>query len=163
MNYVIYTDGSSKNNGTKNNVGGWAYAIYREGSDELVHYNCGAVPDTTNNQMELAAMIEGINYIINNLNDFELVSVCTDSAYIYNCWKDEWYVNWVKNNWKKSDKKPVLNQTFWEALIPFFTDRRFWWVKVKGHATNAKNNFVDQLAQNAASDYKEQIKGVNLW
>lgn len=163
MDYLIYTDGSAKGNGKSSAVGGWAFAIYEVNSKEPIYYKSGPVPGATNNQMELTAMIEGIDYLMNNFKDVDTVTVCTDSAYICNCWKEQWYDKWLLNDWKTSSKKPVLNQQFWEVLIPYFENPIFSWQKVKGHDNDSRNNFVDQLAQNAASDYLNYVKGENLW
>lgn len=151
----IYTDGSTKGNGTDNSVGGWAY-LYLEGNEKIVTLtkHSEQVFNTTNNQMELTAIIEAAKHIKDSLyiNSFKHkhINIITDSAYVYNCYIQKWYVNWQKNGWKNAKKEPVKNKELWEQLIPFFEDKNFTFQKVKGHSGDKYNEMVDSLAQNAA-------------
>ena len=100
--------------------------------------------------MELIALLEALKYSEKNFKneDFEFY---TDSAYIYNCIKDKWYLNWIRNNWKNSKKEPVLNKDLWELIIPYFSKENYSFFKVKGHTGKKDwNNEVDKMAQNAA-------------
>ena len=86
---------------------------------------------------------------------FDHVEVCTDSAYLHNCVKQKWYVNWQNNGWKNAKKQPVANRELWERLIKWFDSPEVDFIKVKGHADNYWNNIVDDLAQTASALYKE--------
>ena len=138
----IYTDGSTRGNGTNNARGGWAFLIKEE---NLVI--SGSEINTTNNRMELMAAA-------NALERFEQITeeiiLYTDSAYLCNCWKDEWWKSWLKNDWKNSKKQPVANQDLWERLIPFFEKPNIKFEKVKGHSGHRENEIVDKFATTAA-------------
>ena len=150
----VYTDGSCRANGSANAVGGWAFAIVRE--DELIYAARGMVFGTTNNQMELEAVKRAIKWIGTG-SEFrnEQVEIYTDSAYIQNCVSQKWYVNWQKNGWVNTKKEPVKNREYWEILIPYFTNERFSFLKVKGHNGDKWNEYVDELAQEASANWKD--------
>lgn len=135
----IYTDGAcSKNPGP----GGWAFVVVEQG---IATYNTGgSEKHTTNNRMELTAILEACKYI--DTQPEGRWTIYADSAYCINCYSAGWWRKWMSNGWMTSQKKPVLNQDLWEKLIPYFrrTDIRF--CKVKGHANNQFNNIVDELA-----------------
>lgn len=144
----IYTDGSCRGNGYTNSRGAWGFAVVNE-DDKLVYAECGGRVVTTNNQMELEAVMCALSYITNSeAVSAECVEIYTDSAYIHNCVTQGWYKNWQKNGWVSSKKEPVKNKEYWEFLIPYFEDERYSFVKVKGHADNHWNNFVDKMVQN---------------
>lgn len=161
MKYSIYTDGSTRANGSENAVGGWAYVIVNAGYDVMVAGDHGAEKGTTNQRMELQAAINGLKEIESMLVFPEdSVVVYTDSAYLHNCYQQKWYVNWQKNGWKNAKKQPVANQDLWEQLVPYFERWEIDFAKVKGHANNSTihevwNNYVDTLAQNASSKLRE--------
>jgi ribonuclease HI len=150
MNKIsIYTDGSCKNNGKKDAVGGWAYSVLLNGEGKFE--DSGAELDTTNNKMELMAVIKGLEKITPLFHTSNCkLEIFTDSAYIHNCYANKWYENWQKNGWKNSKKEPVKNKELWEKLIPYFKNPDISFFKVKGHANNEMNNRVDYLAQSAA-------------
>ena len=149
MTYKIWTDGSAKKNGKYGAAGGFAYAVVV--GDEIVR-TCALGPfsNVTNQQMELMAAIEGCNYVTRNATDEFECFIYSDSAYLVNCYIQNWYVNWEKNGWLNSKKEPVANKELWEQLIPYFKSNNFHFVKVKGHADDEINNLVDKAAQNAA-------------
>lgn len=133
----IYTDGSASN---KTLCGGYAYVVLGL-SHEII--GIGAKENTTNNRMELKAILEALE----NTDIFEMPRhVYTDSAYIHNCMAQKWYKNWEKNNWYNSKKEPVKNRDLWEKLIPYFNNPTITFHKVKGHADCELNNKVDKLA-----------------
>lgn len=147
----FYTDGSCKGNGTSNAVGGWGFIILK--NDEEIYRESGTEVGTTNNRMEMLA-------IINALEKFggldTKAEIYTDSAYVHNCLGQKWYVNWQKNGWVSASRQPVKNKDLWERLIPFFEDNRFVFHKVKGHADNKWNNEVDKLVQDAADQRRKE-------
>lgn len=149
--YQLYTDGSCKGNGKESSIGGYAFIVI-DGYNEIeTMVMKGGFKGTTNNKMELTAMIDGLEYMCKNHEDF-YCEVFTDSAYIFNCYKQKWYINWEKNEWKNSKKEPVKNKELWENLIPYFKDERFIFNKVKGHAGHKWNEQVDTMAQLAAEE-----------
>ena len=104
----------------------------------------GASPNTTNNIMELTAVIEGLKALKFPCE----VEVYSDSAYIVNAFQQKWIEKWQKNNWKTAAKEPVKNQNLWEELIRLMKIHHVDFIKVKGHADNEYNNRCDELARN---------------
>ena len=159
MKYSIYTDGSTKNNGAKDAVGGWGYVVVNTEYNTMVAGASGVEEGTTNQRMELMAAIQGIKAIAPLITIPEdSVVIYTDSAYLHNCYAQRWYENWQKNGWKNSKKETVANRDLWEQLIPYFNNWGYQFEKVKGHSDNSTihevwNNYVDQVAQTAASDH----------
>ena len=155
MDFRIYCDGSTKGNGKENSVGAWAWLVQAGGI--IIHQDCQAEKDTTNQRMELTAAAQALDYVYRNLVcEHDRIVVYTDSAYLHNCYQQKWYVNWQKNGWKNTKKQPVANQDLWERLIPYFDTFGIDFVKVKGHAGGRNeheryNDIVDDLAQTAAA------------
>lgn len=132
----IYTDGACSGNP---GPGGWGAILrYKETEKEL----SGGAADTTNNRMELTAVIEALAL----LKESCVVELYSDSKYVIDGLSKGWAMGWQKRGWIKSDKKPALNPDLWERLLAL-TDRHemhYHWVK--GHAENKKNNRCDQMA-----------------
>lgn len=159
--FIIYTDGSCRGNGKENNTGGYAFVILNENDKVLVKRSCQEL-NTTNNRMEMKAIIEALGEVMHFINGQNfLIEIYSDSAYVHNCKTQKWYKSWQNNNWKNSKKEPVKNKELWELLIFFFEDARFIFNKVKGHAGNKYNEIVDKLAV-AASDGKEVYEKENI-
>jgi len=157
----LFTDGSCKANGTKDAVGAWAYVALNEKEEKLFEdYNAECA--TTNNRMEMLAILNGIADVLDYLEEVDelpRIEIYTDSAYIYNAMSQRWYDNWQKNGWTNSSKQPVKNRDLWELLIPYFENPNFAFYKVKGHTGNKDwNDYVDKLAQDAAAHLKEVIE-----
>ncbi len=132
----IYTDGACSGNP---GPGGWgAVLIFGPHEKEI----SGAEPDTTNNRMEMMAVIKGLEA----LKEKCLVDIYTDSAYIYNCFQDKWYVSWQANGWRNSKKQPVENKDLWQQMLNEVDKHEVRWHKVKGHSTDVYNNRADALA-----------------
>ena len=146
----VYTDGSCLGNpGT----GGWAFLILREGED-INHF--GYQQNTTNNQMELTAAINALEFI----KEIDEVTLFTDSSYVKNG-ITSWIVNWKKNHWKNSQKKEVKNKDLWFKLDFLNSNRNVTWKWVKAHDVNEHNNRVDLLARKAAEKLiKSSFDGV---
>lgn len=155
MTFEVYCDGSTRGNGKENAVGAWAYVILQ--NNEKMFSKVVAVKNTTNQRMELEAAYSALNYLFMNeiCVPFDSIKIYTDSAYLHNCYVQKWYVNWQNNGWMNSKKQPVANQDLWEKLIPFFEMPEVEFIKVKGHANNKWNCYVDELAQAASLAYKE--------
>lgn len=133
---VVYTDGACSGNP---GPGGWAWAI--EGGAQA----SGGDPRTTNQRMELTAALEAVRAC-----DGPLL-VVSDSTYVVNCFRDNWWKGWLARGWTNSQKKPVANRDLWEPLIEAFRERgdvSFTWVK--GHSGHVMNDLVDRLAVAAA-------------
>lgn len=153
--YHIYTDGACSGNP---GPGGWAFAVYVNNSNVPLYEINGGENNTTNNRMELTAMIKAFEfmYSIGNCMSYNFY---TDSAYIHNCFKMKWYVGWQKNGWKNAKKQPVANQDLWERLIKLYNEAQsdcffFDIKKVDGHSFCAGNNYADKLAVNASKRMK---------
>jgi ribonuclease HI len=152
MIFEIYSDGSTRNNGRADAVGAWAYVVLNEG--KKIYEDCRVEVGTTNQRMELIAAAEALEYLFYNhlAIPFDRVVVYTDSAYLHNCYTQKWYRNWQMNGWRNAKKEPVANQDLWERLVCFFEAPEVEFVKVKGHANNEWNNYVDELAQSASAN-----------
>lgn len=148
----FYTDGSCLGNGGEDNVGGWAWAMYEDGN--FIMTQAGAAHNTTNNRMELTAMIEALGYITSSDYINDTIIIYSDSSYIINCYNQKWYKSWEKNGWKNSKKQPVKNPDLWRILIPFFERENITFEKVKGHNGVKGNEVVNNLAVSAARRLK---------
>ena len=136
-NVILYTDGACSGNP---GVGGWACVlIYENAKKEL----SGGEQLTTNNRMELMAVINGLKALKEPCN----VEIFSDSAYVVNAFLNGWINSWILNGWKTSSKSPVLNKELWEELITLNQVHKISWNKVKGHADNELNNRCDELAR----------------
>ncbi len=136
---TLYTDGACSGNP---GAGGWG-AILLFGKHILEI--SGGEAETTNNRMELTAVIEGLEHLKYPCR----VDVYSDSAYVVNAFLENWIEGWVRANWKKADKKPVLNSDLWQKLIALTQTHEVIFHKVKGHADNELNNRCDELARGA--------------
>ena len=136
---ILYTAGACSGNP---GPGGWgAILMYKENKKEL----SGGKKDTTNNIMEITAVLEGLKAL---KNDCE-VEVYSDSAYVVNAFNAKWIDNWKKNGWKNSQKEEVKNKELWQELDALVQRYKVKFNKVKGHSTNEYNNRCDELARNA--------------
>ena len=145
--YEIFCDGATSGNGKADAPGGWAYVILKDG--RLVSQNSGGEKGTTNQRMELTAALMACKEI-DAMDGFATVKLYSDSAYLINCFKQNWWKAWRANGWKNSKKEPVANQDLWEKLIYFFMKTPGYdFIKVKGHAGNQYNEMVDGLAVRA--------------
>lgn len=132
----IYTDGACSGNP---GVGGWGVVLIYNGIEkEVSGYN----KDTTNNRMEIFAVIQGLM----QLNQPCDVTVYSDSAYVCNAFNEGWIVEWQANNWKNKSKDKVKNDDLWKLLLIQMERHKVKFVKVKGHADNVYNNRCDKLA-----------------
>ncbi|MDA8393195.1 MAG: ribonuclease HI [Actinomycetota bacterium] len=132
----VWTDGACLGNP---GPGGWAWATLHG------PFAAGPSPRTTNQRMELQAVVEAIGSVEGSLE------VVSDSTYVVNCFRDRWWEGWIKRGWKGSRGQPVANQDLWKPLVEMVLDRnvRFRWVK--GHSGDPMNDLVDSLAVQAAT------------
>lgn len=136
---TIYTDGACSGNP---GPGGWAALLIYQGRERVI---TGAEPETTNNRMELMAVVEALRV----LREPVRAAVHTDSAYIANAFQQKWIDNWQRKGWMTAGKTPVKNQDLWKALLEQVARHEVRFVKVKGHADDELNNRVDRLAVEA--------------
>ncbi len=136
-NIILYTDGACSGNPGK---GGWG-AILKYGNHEKVL--SGGEKETTNNRMELLAVIKGLEALKEKCS----IEIYSDSAYVVNAFLQGWLSAWKENNWKTSSKKDVLNIDLWKRLDQLLNKHEVEWFKVKGHADNELNNRCDKLAR----------------
>ena len=141
---ILYTDGACSGNP---GVGGWGAVLMYKGAEKRIS---GACADTTNNRMEVTAVIEGLKCLKEPCE----VEVYSDSAYTVNAFLNGWVDEWLKNGFKKSDNKPVLNDDLWRELLQLTQVHCVRFVKVKGHADNEYNNICDKLATDAVKNFK---------
>jgi ribonuclease HI len=139
----IWTDGSCLGNP---GPGGWAF-IATDGKNTAER--SGGERDTTNNRMELTAVIRAIRAARRH-NEIE---IHTDSQYVKNGMQT-WIKNWRKNNWRTADKKPVKNQDLWQKLDELANNTKIHWVWVRGHNGEEFNEMCDELARTAAEKLK---------
>ena len=139
----IYTDGGCSGNP---GPGGWAYVII--GDSEILAENWGAEKNTTNNRMELLAVISALKAQSLLSCRAEKVKVYTDSQYVQKG-ITEWIHTWKRNSWRTNDKKPVKNQDLWLELDALAAALPLVWEWVKGHAGNEYNERCDALTQKA--------------
>ncbi len=132
---VVYTDGACRGNP---GPGGWAWVVPDGPRDS------GAAPQTTNQRMELTAVLEAVRSLEGPL---EIVS---DSTYVVNCFRDRWWEGWLRRGWRNSQKKPVANRDLWEPLLELALPRSVAFRWVKGHAGDRWNDEADRLAVAAA-------------
>lgn len=134
---VLYTDGACSGNP---GAGGWASILSFKGREKIFS---GGEKETTNNRMELMAVIVGLE----NIKSGNKVSVFSDSAYVVNAFNQNWISNWKKRNWRTSAGDGVANKELWQRLLSAMEEKEVEFVKVKGHSDNEKNNRCDALAR----------------
>ena len=132
----LYTDGACSGNPGKGGYGG--ILIYKGIEKEY----SGFADNTTNNRMELTAVIMGLKMLKEPVE----IDIYSDSAYTVNAFLEGWIENWINNNWRTAGKKPVQNVELWQELLALIHPHKVTWHKVKGHADNSYNNRCDKLA-----------------
>ena len=144
---TLYTDGACSGNP---GIGGYAgILMYGEHQREY----SGAEEQTTNNRMEILAVIEGLKRLKYPCE----VEIYSDSAYTVNAFNEGWIYGWMKNGWKKADGKAVLNVDLWEQLYSLTKTHKVTFFKVAGHADNEWNNRCDELARGAVSELRKTL------
>ncbi len=140
----LYTDGACSGNP---GIGGWGVILIYNGIEKELS---GGEKNTTNNRMELTAVIKGLRALKENCS----VNIYSDSAYVVNAFLENWIENWQNNNWKSS-KGQVQNIDLWKELIELIKKHNIKWNKVKGHSDNVNNNRCDKLARNEIEKIKK--------
>ncbi|MBQ1959558.1 MAG: ribonuclease HI [Firmicutes bacterium] len=136
----IYTDGGCSGNQSDENFGGWGAILeYGEHRKEL-H---GGEVNTTNNRMELTAVIEAFKAL---KGPGYTIEVFSDSSYVMNCFREKWYESWENNGWKNAARKSVENQELWKELLALVRQHNVKFFRVKGHVNlNSKSTDFDKL------------------
>ena len=143
----IFTDGACSGNP---GIGGWGAVLrYKQIEKEI----SGAEELTTNNRMEMTALIKALELLKEPCD----ITVYTDSRYLMNG-VTQWLDGWIKNGWKNSAKKPVLNADLWKKLIDLMKTHQIRWEWVKGHNGHIENERVDELARAAVQNLKESLQ-----
>jgi len=141
---TIYTDGACSGNP---GPGGWgAILMYKNTKKEI----SGGMKNTTNNVMELSAVIEALKLVKFPCK----INIYSDSAYVVNGFLQGWIYNWIKKGWKTADGNPVKNKELWQELYNFTKIHDIIFNKVKGHSDNEFNNRCDELARNAINNIR---------
>ncbi len=146
-NIEVYTDGSSLGNP---GPGGWG-AVFVE-NNKIIHELGGFEKNTTNNRMELSAVIGTVKYLEKSSLNVKTAIIFADSNYVLNG-ITSWVFNWEKNGWKTANKKPVMNQDLWQELIELvrMSKVKINWQKVKGHSGHVYNDRADEIATTCAA------------
>ena len=139
----MYTDGACSYNP---GPGGYGSVLIYNGIERQFS---GFDASTTNNRMEITAVIEGLKKLKEPCD----VTIYTDSAYTMNAFDLGWLENWQQNNWRNAQKKEVLNKDLWQELLAEMAKHKTTWVKVKGHSDNKYNNICDKLARAEVDKY----------
>lgn len=138
----IYTDGACSGNP---GVGGYCAILMYNGAEKVVS---GYELETTNNRMELLAVIKGLEA----LKETCIVNVYSDSQYVVDAFLQNWVFSWQQNGWKTAGKKAVKNPDLWLKLLELYGKHKVTFIKVKGHSDNEFNNRCDKIA---VSEYKK--------
>lgn len=146
-NVDLYTDGACSGNP---GIGGWAAILIYNGFSKQF---TGGEKLTTNNRMELLAIIEGLKKLNQSCN----VRVFSDSAYCINAINNKWLDSWKANNWKTSSKEEVKNQDLWEELLFEMKKHKVTFIKIKGHSDNEYNNLCDKLAREEIKKIQKEL------
>ena len=137
MKFVeLFTDGACSGNPGK---GGWGAILRYNGHEKEL---CGGEMETTNNRMELTAVIRGLAA----LKEPCRVRLTSDSKYVIDAIAQKWVYSWQRNGWRKADKKPALNVDLWEQLLPLLERHQVELVWVKGHQGHPENERCDKMA-----------------
>lgn len=155
---IVYTDGSSmgNNNSSGKWKGGWAAVILDPVSSDFRRYS-GYDPSTTNQRMEIKAVIEALKVVPKN----RFIIIYTDSAYVRNCIKDKWYKTWSTNGWKNSKGQDVANQDLWKELLAELEKlESYEFKKVKGHSGDFFNDECDIMAKSIVTFYCNAKKNI---
>lgn len=150
MKYEIYTDGACSGNP---GPGGWGVVIINDTNSPIYELS-GNKPNTTNNIMELQGFLAALIWCCTKTDQNDTITIYTDSAYIYNCFKDKWYVKWQQNDWKNASRQPIANKDLWQSILQQYDLIKNYIIieKVAGHTGNEWNELADTLAVKARKE-----------
>ena len=135
----IYTDGGCRGNQSDENIGGWGSVLEYAGHTKELS---GGAVNTTNNVMEMTALIEAFKAIT---KEGQTIEVFSDSSYLMDCFRKKWYVKWQQNGWKTSKKEPVEHREMWEELLSYLDIHDISFYRVKGHVNVDKVTDKDYM------------------
>ncbi len=144
---TLYTDGACSGNP---GIGGWGAVLIYNGKEKRIS---SAEDNTTNNRMEVTAVIEGLKCLKEPCE----VDVYSDSAYTVNAFNNGWVYGWARLGWRKADNKPLLNEDLWQELYSLSKIHKLNFIKVKGHSDNEYNNICDKLATDAVKNFRTSL------
>ena len=144
----IYTDGACAGNQNEENTGGWGCILEYAGREKELS---GGEVNTTNNRMELTALIEALSAL---KEGGLLLHIYSDSSYLVNCFRNCWFESWRRNGWKNSQKKPVENRELWEKLLELLAPNKAVFFLIKGHQKLKEGGAKANAA--ALKHFKEQ-------
>lgn len=152
MKYKIYTDGACSGNP---GPGGWGVVIIDDTNSPIYELS-GNEPNTTNNIMELQGFLAALIWCCAKTTQNDQVEIYTDSAYIYNCFKDKWYIKWQQNGWVNASRQPIANKELWQNILTEYNNikNNITIYKVAGHTGNEWNEYADTLAVQARKKIK---------
>ena len=139
----IYTDGSCRCNP---GPGGWGAILRYNGKEKCL---CGGESNTTNNRMELTAVIKALQALKESCD----ITLTSDSKYVIDGLKNGWAESWRAKGWRKSDRSPALNPDLWEILLNEVKKHQITYIWVKGHAGHIYNERCDEMAQTESAKY----------
>ncbi|HHT50956.1 MAG TPA: ribonuclease HI [Eubacteriaceae bacterium] len=151
---IIYTDGGCRDNGSENNVGGIGIVLIYPKRDYIKEYKEG-FKNTTNNQMELLAVIKGLKM----LKEPCKVNLHSDSAYVVNAFQKDWISSWQQKGWTRGKSGELRNKEMWKELYQLTKIHKVKFIKVRGHSDDKYNNRCDELV-NMAMDEMEESQDV---
>lgn len=156
MNREYYTDGAYS---SRSKIAGWACVTIQDGKISVKN---GYEPYSTNNRGELLAFLYALEQTERLVETPQFVIINTDSAYIANAFNQKWYVNWMKNGWRTSDRQAVKNQDLWTRIIALYIKIKaktaIKIIKVKAHQSNYYNNVADEYAVKARKEAEKYEK-----
>ncbi|MGN0820089.1 MAG: ribonuclease HI [Christensenellaceae bacterium] len=144
---IMYTDGACSNNP---GLGGWCAILFYKSNEKIVS---GGEELTTNNRMELLAVINGLK----QLKEPCKVYVHSDSQYVVDAFSNGWVFGWQKNGWKTASKDEVKNRELWQELLNLYGYHEIEFVKVKGHSDDLNNNRCDKIAREEIIKLREKL------
>lgn len=142
----VFSDGACSGNP---GPGGWGSILRFKGVEKELS---GGEPETTNNRMELLAVINALE----SLKEPCKVKITTDSKYVCDAFLKKWLESWLNNGWKTAGKKPVKNKELWERLLIQAQKHELTWFWIKGHAGHPENERCDRLAVEARMKFAKQ-------
>lgn len=151
MKYYIYTDGACQPNPGE---GGWAFILFSETHPKSRIIKSGYEQKTTNNRMEITAVLEGLKYFNGLKEESDSALLFSDSKYLVNgitLWMD----GWARNGWRKKDKKPVMNDDLWREIHNLMKNMEVDCKHVKGHSGHQENEECDVLAVKEIAEHQK--------
>lgn len=149
--YICYADGSCIDNGKPNSRGGWAYVVLEKCHKQIYFEHSGEESPTTNNRMELKAVIESLKHFSETR---VRIDIHTDSLYVINGFQKKWIEKWIENDFKNASGGEIKNRDLWEELYHLVLLNEVSWTWVKGHSGVEFNEYVDKMA------FRESSKNV---